>query len=89
MELMNGPFSNLPQEAGMFYEVRVYKADGTLKQKISNTDLSNQHWDNFEKTEGEIGLNSFGTKPVPAWVKAKLDIEFPSNLELGYETSQG
>jgi hypothetical protein len=28
-------------------------------------------------------------KPVPAWVKAKLDIEFPSNLELGYQNSKG
>jgi hypothetical protein len=73
----------------MFFEVRVYKADGTLKQKISNTELSNQHWDNFEKIEGEIGLNSFGTKPVPVWVKTKLDLEFPSNLELDHQGFQG
>jgi hypothetical protein len=73
----------------MFYEVRVYKADGTLKQKISNTELSNQHWDNFEKIEEGIGLNSFGTKPVPGWVKTKLDLEFPSNLELDHQGFQG
>jgi len=72
----------------MFYEVRVYKANGTLKQRISSTELTDKHWDKFEKTEGEIGLNSSGTKPVPAWVKAKLDMEFPSNLELGYQASR-
>ena len=73
----------------MFFEVRVYKADGTLSKKISRTELSNKHWKSFEKSEEEIGLNSSGTKPVPAWVKAKLDLEFPSNLELGYQSSQG
>jgi len=73
----------------MFYEVRVYKSDGTLKKKISRTELSNQHWKNFEKSEGEIGLNNSGTKPLPAWVKAKLDLEFPFNLDLGYQSFQG
>lgn len=72
----------------MFYEVRVYKPDGTLKQKISQAELSDQHWQKFEKTEEEIGLNSSGTKPIPAWVKAKLDLQFPSNLELDYQSSQ-
>ena len=72
----------------MFHEVRVFKANGTLKRRISSTELTDKHWDKFEKTEGEIGLNSSGTKPVPAWVKAKLDMEFPSNLELGYQDSR-
>ena len=70
----------------MFFEVRVYKADGTLKQKISRAELINMHWNNFEKIETEIGLNTFGTKPVPKWVKTKLDLEFPSNLELGLQS---
>jgi hypothetical protein len=73
----------------MFYEVRIYNKDGTLEKRISQTELSVKHWDKFEKVEGEIGLNNSGVKPVPAWVKAKLDIEFPSNLELGYQSSQG
>ena len=73
----------------MFFEVRVFKANGTLKQKISTTELSNKHWNHFEKVEGEIGLNTSGTKPVPAWVKVKLDIQFPSNLELGQQSFQG
>ena len=68
----------------MFFEVRVYKADGKLKQKISSTELTHIHWDKFAKVEGEIGLNTSGTKPVPGWVKAKLDLKFPSNLELNY-----
>lgn len=73
----------------MFFEVRVYKADGTLKQKISRNKLTDIHWKTFEKVEGEIGLNTSGSKPVPAWVKAKLDVQFPSNLELDYQSSQG
>jgi hypothetical protein len=72
----------------MFFEVRIYKANGTLKQKISSTELHNKYWKNFEKIEGEIGLNTSGTKPVPAWVKAKLDLEFPSSLELGQQSFQ-
>ena len=73
----------------MFYEVRVYKANGKLKKKISQAELSDQYWEKFEKIESEIGLNNSGTKPVPAWVKAKLDLEFPSNVELDYQSSQG
>ncbi len=72
----------------MFYEVRVYKPNGTLTKRISSTELSSKHWNNFEKIEEGIGLNSQGTKPVPAWVKTKLDLEFPSNLEPGYQSSQ-
>jgi hypothetical protein len=73
----------------MFYEVRIYKANGTLKQRVSSTELTDKHWEKFEKIEREIGLNSSGTKPVPALVKAKLDMEFPSNQELGYQVSKG
>lgn len=73
----------------MFYEVRVYKKNGKLKQTISETELNHKHWETFEKIEGEIGLNSSGTKPVPAWVKAKLDLDYPSNIELNYQSSQG
>ena len=73
----------------MFYEVRVYKANGKLKQTISQTELTDKHWEKFEKIEGDIGLNNSGTKPVPAWVKAKLDVEFPSSVELDYQSSQG
>jgi hypothetical protein len=73
----------------MFYEVRVYKPNGTLKKKISSTELSNWHWKKFEQIEEGIGLNNFGIKPVSAWVKAKLDLEFPSNLESDYQRSQG
>lgn len=73
----------------MFYEVRIYKPNGKLKQKISQTELSEKHWKEFEKVESEIGLNNSGTKPVPAWVKTRLDVEYPSNVELDYLNSQG
>jgi hypothetical protein len=66
----------------MFFEVRVYRPDGKLKKTISRTELSKGHWKQFEKTESQISLNSPGMKPVPAWVKHKLDLEFPTHLEL-------
>jgi len=68
----------------MFFEVRIFKSDGTLKSKVSSTELVGKHWQKFEKIEGDIGLNSSGTKPVPAWVKAKLDLEFPSHFEFNH-----
>lgn len=71
----------------MFFEVRVYKPNGKLKQTISSSDLKNKHWRSFEKTESEISLNTPGIKPVPAWVKKKLDLEFPTNLELNFQSS--
>ena len=73
----------------MFYQVRVYKPDGELKETVSSTELNNRHWEKFEKSESEISLNSTGIKPVPAWVKKKLDLSFPSNVELDYQSSQG
>ncbi|NIV72166.1 hypothetical protein GWN26_07905 [Candidatus Saccharibacteria bacterium] len=66
----------------MFYEVKVFKPNGELKRTISQTELHHNHWNKFEKTESEISLNNSGTKPVPAWVKNKLDLEFPTNIEL-------
>ncbi|HEY5690965.1 MAG TPA: hypothetical protein VIS49_05855 [Cyclobacteriaceae bacterium] len=57
-------------------------ADGTLKNKVSSTELNNRHWQKYEEMEGEIGLNTTGTKPVSGWVKAKLDLEFLTNLEV-------
>ena len=69
----------------MFFEVRVYKPDGELKKTISRTELSNQYWERFKRTESEINLNNPGIKPVPAWVKHKLDLEFPSKLELDFQ----
>jgi hypothetical protein len=73
----------------MFFEVRVYKADGRLKQKISSIELTNTHWNKFKKVEEEIGLNTSGTKPVSKGVKAKLDLQFPSDLELNCQSFQG
>jgi hypothetical protein len=66
----------------MFFEVRVYKADGRLKKTISQTELHDKHWKTFEKMESGIGLNTPAMKPVPVWVKHKLDLEFPSHFEL-------
>lgn len=69
----------------MFYEVRVYKPNGKLKKTVSRTELSDQYWERYKQTESEISLNNSGTKPVPAWVKQKLDLEFPSQMELDFQ----
>lgn len=70
----------------MFYEVRVYRPDGRLKKKITSTELNENHWNKFEQTESEISLNNPGMKPVPAWVKNKLDLVFPTNQELNHQS---
>lgn len=70
----------------MFYEVRVYQPDGQLKKKISSFELNKKHWQQFEKIESEISLNNPGMKPVPSWVKNKLDLEFPSSHELNIQS---
>ncbi len=69
----------------MFFEVRVYKPNGKLKKTVSRTELNHQYWEKYRQTESEISLNNPGTKPIPAWVKHKLDLEFPSNMELDHQ----
>ena len=60
----------------MFYQVRIKRADGTVKKVISEKKLNNLHWDNFQKSEEEIGLVTASKQQVPAWVKQKLDLEY-------------
>jgi hypothetical protein len=60
----------------MFHEVRVLNADGTTKEIVSPKKLSLNHWDNFQQMEDRIGLTQTGQKPVPPWVKKKLDVVF-------------
>lgn len=61
----------------MFYEVRIKKADGTVKKIVSERKLTRIHWDNFQKSEEEIGLVTASKQQVPAWVKQRLDLEYP------------
>ncbi len=61
----------------MFYEVRIKKADGTVKRIVSEKKLNNMHWEKFKKSEEEIGLVTASKQQVPAWVKQKLDLEYP------------
>jgi len=68
----------------MFFEVRIYKPDGTLKNKLSSAELGEKYWQQLENIEGETVSSNSGTKPVAGWVKAKLDLEFPPNLKLNY-----
>ena len=61
----------------MFYQVRIKRADGTVKKVVSEQKLNNRHWENFQKSEEEIGLVTASKQQVPAWVKQKLDLEYP------------
>jgi len=60
----------------MFYEVRIKRADGSVKKVVSEKKLTNIHWSNFQKSEEEIGLVTASKQQVPSWVKQKLDLEY-------------
>ena len=60
----------------MFYEVRIKRADGSVKKVVSEKKLNRIHWQNFQKSEEEIGLVTASKQQVPAWVKQKLDLEY-------------
>ena len=60
----------------MFYQVRIKRADGTVKKIVSEKKLNNRHWENFQKSEEEIGLVTASKQQVPTWVKQKLDLEY-------------
>jgi len=61
----------------MFYDVRILNKDGSVKKTIPAKKLSEKHWKTFEQMEDGIGLLSTAVKPVPGWVKRKLDLQFP------------
>jgi hypothetical protein len=60
----------------MFYQVRIKRPDGTVKKVVSEKKLNRIHWDNFQKSEEEIGLVTASKQQVPTWVKQKLDLEY-------------
>lgn len=60
----------------MFYQVRIKRADGTVKRIVSEKKLNRMHWENFQKSEEEIGLVTASKQQVPTWVKQKLDLEY-------------
>jgi hypothetical protein len=60
----------------MFYQVRIKRPDGTVKKVVSEQKLNRIHWDNFQKSEEEIGLVTASKQQVPTWVKQKLDLEY-------------
>ncbi len=60
----------------MFYQVRIKRADGTVKKIVSEKKLNSMHWKNFQKSEEEIGLVTASKQQVPTWVKQKLDLEY-------------
>ncbi len=61
----------------MFYEVRIKRADGTVKRVVSEKKLNRIHWDNFQKSEEEIGLVTASKQQVPSCIKKKLDLTYP------------
>jgi hypothetical protein len=60
----------------MFYQVRIKRPDGSVKKVVSEKKLNRIHWDNFQKSEEEIGLVTASKQQVPTWVKQKLDLEY-------------
>jgi len=60
----------------MFYQVRIKRADGSVKKVVSEKKLNRMHWENFQKSEEEIGLVTASKQQVPTWVKQKLDLEY-------------
>ena len=66
----------------MFYEVKIKKPDGTLKEVITADQLDKLYWSNFYKSEDNIGLVTAPKPQVPSWVKEKLDVSFPDTYEI-------
>lgn len=66
----------------MFYEVRIKKADGTVKKVVSSQELNQIHWENFQKSEDAIGLVTANKPQVPGWVKQTLDVVYPETLDM-------
>ena len=60
----------------MFYEVRVFNPDGSVKKVVSRDELKQVHWDNFRKQEENMSLQNSERPRVPQWVKDTLDAEF-------------
>ncbi len=60
----------------MFYQVRIKRADGTVSKIVSEKQLNDMHWDNFQKSEEEIGLVTASKQQVPTWIKQKLDLDY-------------
>ncbi len=60
----------------MFYEVKIFNAQGKIKRIISAEELSRTHWNMFQTAEENKTLNPSSRQQVPTWVKKKLDMEY-------------
>lgn len=67
----------------MIYEVKIIKPDGSLKEVISSERLEKMYWDTFYKNEENIGLVTAPKAQVPAWVKQRLDLNYPDSVNSG------
>ena len=74
----------LIEESAMLYQVKIYYPNGMLKSTFSKKQLTEKHWQDFERAESNIGLLTSAQKPVPAWVKAKLDKIYPTFGDSSY-----
>ncbi len=61
----------------MFYEVRVKRPDGTVKDVLSGQQLSKIYWDQFWQNEESIRKNRPGSPNVSESVRQTLDVMFP------------
>ncbi|MCF8719639.1 hypothetical protein [Nitrospina gracilis] len=67
----------------MIYEVKIIKPDGSLKEVISSERLEKMYWETFYKNEENIGLVTAPKAQVPAWVKQRLDLNYPDSVNSG------
>ncbi len=67
----------------MFYEVKVYNPDGTVKKVVSTNELKETHWENFRKSEESMSLQNSERPRVPQWVKQTLDSQFLEFSDFG------
>ena len=60
----------------MFYDVKIMDAQGKVKKIVSSEEISKAYWKASQFEEANKTLNTSTRKPVPGWVKKKLDAEY-------------
>lgn len=60
----------------MFHQVRVLSPSGKVKAIISKAELSRVYWQKFFQSENSYSMVHSHSRPVPSWVRKRLDMEF-------------
>ena len=65
----------------MFHQVRVLSPSGKVKAIISEAELSRVYWEKFFRSEDSYSMVHSNSRPVPSWVRKRLDMEFIDSRE--------